>query len=321
MVAAPHTDRGRLTHVVAMIRNPYQLGRVMCDAVFTNLSALCPAHQVALACFRLCRTDQSYTVHHPHPYCSTTAGRPCLTKGKHPPRLLLPLPLRVLLLLVLRVLLLVLRCVPPSAHPSVRPRCSMRRSLPPPSLPPSIQPSLLPSSHGRSLRLSVASAHSLRQSSIHPCWDGCGGTRPSAPDDEQSPGPRLLQMNVHIVCDDAKQDAFHLQSALEAQYKKVKQMFPWITEACCTRTALPSYDDRETLCPQTLRMRFCCWYTRAPSARPSDSIDHRARPPRTGHRPIRSGGELPRHRSGDRQPRHWRSHGHQGEEDHLHGGG
>ena len=168
MVAAPHTDRGRLTHVVAMIRNPYQLGRVMCDAVFTNLSALCPAHQVALACFRLCRTDQSYTVHHPHPYCSTTAGRPCLTKGKHPPRLLLPLPLRVLLLLVLRVLLLVLRCVPPSAHPSVRPRCSMRRSLPPPSLPPSIQPSLLPSSHGRSLRLSVASAHSLRQSSIHP---------------------------------------------------------------------------------------------------------------------------------------------------------
>ena len=152
-------------------------------------------------------------------------------------------------------------------------------------------------------------------------WDGCGGTRPSAPDDEQSPGPRLLQMNVHIVCDDAKQDAFHLQSALEAQYKKVKQMFPWITEACCTRTALPSYDDRETLCPQTLRMRFCCWYTRAPSARPSDSIDHRARPPRTGHRPIRSGGELPRHRSGDRQPRHWRSHGHQGEEDHLHGGG
>ena len=120
---------------------------------------------------------------------------------------------------------------------------------------------------------------------------------------------------------DAKQDAFHLQSALEAQYKKVKQMFPWITEACCTRTALPSYDDRETLCPQTLRMRFCCWYTRAPSARPSDSIDHRARPPRTGHRPIRSGGELPRHRSGDRQPRHWRSHGHQGEEDHLHGGG
>ena len=181
MVAAPHTDRGRLTHVVAMIRNPYQLGRVMCDAVFTNLSALCPAHQVALACFRLCRTDQSYTVHHPHPYCNTTAGRPCLTKGKHPPRLLLPLPLRVLLLLVLRVLLLVLRCVPPSAHPSVRPRCSMRRSLPPPSLPPSFHPALPPSIQPWPLAASLCRFRSLATPVLHPSllgrlwWDQAVG--------------------------------------------------------------------------------------------------------------------------------------------------
>ena len=44
-------------------------------------------------------------------------------------------------------------------------------------------------------------------------------------------GPTLLQINVHVICDDAKQDAVHLQSALEVEYSQLAKMMPWLTEA------------------------------------------------------------------------------------------